>query len=65
MVTFNSKKTAKPFVLKQHEKDFAETRELVDADLDRVTGGLGDRLKLSTMTCTGGVGCGDDGSDEG
>jgi hypothetical protein len=61
----DSKKMVKPFVVKQHEKDSARVRELADADLDRVHGGLtGDTLKLSTLTCVGGQGCNDDKGDE-
>ena len=60
------KKIVKPFVVKQHEKDAARVRELTDADLDRVHGGVGtSRLKLSTLTCVGGQGCHDDKNDEG
>ena len=58
------KQIVRPFILKQHQRDFAKVRELAAKDLHRVNGG-GNRLKLSTMTCVGGSGCGDDGGDEG
>lgn len=49
----------KPFVLKQHDKDFAKLRELRDSDLRFVAGGS----KLNTVTVTPNSDGGDDGRD--
>jgi hypothetical protein len=54
----------KPFVLKQHEKDFARMRELRAITLEQVVGGL-TPLKLPTATVTPDGDGGGDGSDEG
>lgn len=53
-----------PFILKQHEKDRAELKELRSIDIDQVSGGLvmDDRLSTYTWTITG---LGEDGSDDG
>ena len=54
----------KPFILKQHEKDFAKLRELRASELDLVAGGivLPDE-KLNTVTVTPNGDGGDDGKD--
>lgn len=54
----------KPFILKQHEKDFAQLRELRASELDLVAGGmvLPDE-KLNTVTVTPNGDGGDDGKD--
>jgi hypothetical protein len=49
----------KPFVLKQHDKDFAKVRELRASELKIVSGGV----KLKTTTVTPDTDGGDDGSD--
>ncbi|GAB3039358.1 hypothetical protein GCM10027285_24530 [Oleiagrimonas citrea] len=54
----------KPFVLTQHEKDFAAIRELRDAELGHVSGGLLKAKQLNTITVTPNSDGGDDGSDE-
>lgn len=56
----------KPFILKQHEKDFAklrELRELCADELESVSGGKAD--KLNTVTVTPNADGGDDGADAG
>lgn len=53
----------KPFVLKQHEKDFAKLRELRPEELDKVSGGKA--AKLHTVTVTPNGDGGDDGADAG
>lgn len=50
----------KPFILKQHDKDFAKLRELRDNELKFVAGGI---PKLNTMTVTPNGDGGDDGRD--
>jgi hypothetical protein len=52
----------KPFILKQHDKDFAKLRELREAELENVSGGL-IVDKLNTMTSTPSNDGGDDGRD--
>ncbi len=55
----------KPFILKQHEKDFAKVRELRDSELAEVGGGRETKIpKLNTMTVTPDGDGGDDGTDE-
>lgn len=49
----------KPFILKQHEKDFAKLRELRTSELKLVAGGM----KLNTVTVTPNNDGGDDGRD--
>lgn len=49
----------KPFILKQHEKDFARLRELRASELKVVSGGI----KLPTTTVTPDCDGGDDGTD--
>jgi len=49
----------KPFILKQHDKDFAKVRELRESDLKLVAGGM----KLNTVTVTPSSDGGDDGRD--
>jgi hypothetical protein len=53
----------KPFILKQHEKDFAKVRELRASELGLVSGGL--NTKLNTVTVTPDGDGGDDGKDAG
>jgi hypothetical protein len=56
----------KPFILKQHEKDFAkqrELRELCGDELESVLGGKAQ--KLNTVTVTPNADGGDDGADAG
>jgi len=56
----------KPFILKQHEKDFAKQRELRASELARVSGGVVDPItKLNTVTVTPNGDGGDDGQDAG
>lgn len=65
-------KLMKPFVLKQHDKDFASMRDLRNEELIAVYGGLrnscpspDDKTKLNTVTTTANGDGGDDGCDEG
>jgi hypothetical protein len=51
----------KPFVLKQHEKDFAKLRELRPEELDAVSGGIDNKVRSVTVTPDGDGG--DDGMD--
>ena len=62
----NSKeeKAMKPFVLKQHDKDFASVRALREEELSSVSGGV-KPTKLNTVTATPNGDGGDDGADEG
>lgn len=53
----------KPFILKQHEKDFAKLRELRASELELVLGSQ-DPVKLNTITVTPRGDGGDDGKDE-
>lgn len=53
----------KPFILKQHEKDFAKLRELRASELELVLGGQVP-IKLNTITVTPRGDGGDDGKDE-
>jgi hypothetical protein len=54
----------KPFILKQHEKDFAKLRELRARELELVSGGIvNPDEKLNTMTSTPSGDGGDDGKD--
>ena len=53
----------KPFILKQHEKDFAKLRELRASELTLVSGGLVENVKLNTVTVTPDGDGGDDGKD--
>ena len=58
----------KPFILKQHEKDFQKVRELREDELESVSGGMVDALvdeKLNTVTVTPNSDGGDDGADAG
>lgn len=58
----------KPFVLKQHDKDFAAYRELRDEEMKDVSGGERNNrpdIKMNTMTVTPSGDGGDDGADEG
>lgn len=59
----------KPFVLKQHDKDYSAIRELRDEEMKRVYGGVcrspDGTTKLSTVTSTPRGDGGDDGCDEG
>jgi len=60
----------KPFILKQHDKDFSAMRVLRDEEMEQVYGGLtSNRMlldhKLNTVTVTPRGDGGDDGSDEG
>ena len=50
----------KPFILKQHEKDFTKLRELRASELKLVVGG---NTKLNTVTVTPNGDGGDDGRD--
>jgi hypothetical protein len=50
----------KPFILKQHEKDFAKLRELRESELKLAWGGS---EKLNTVTVTPNSDGGDDGRD--
>ena len=52
----------KPFILKQHEKDFAKVRELRASELILVSGSLVEE-KLNTVTSTPNGDGGDDGKD--
>jgi len=52
----------KPFILKQHEKDFAKVRELRVSELAHVAGGMVED-KLNTVTVTPNGDGGDDGKD--
>ncbi|WP_190285768.1 hypothetical protein [Montanilutibacter psychrotolerans] len=53
-----------PFVLKQHEKDRAELKEMKSIDVDQVSGGRVMDHKLNTNTWT--ITCsGEDGADDG
>lgn len=54
----------KPFILKQHEKDFAKLRELRTDELELATGGAQQPIKLNTVTVTPDGDGGDDGKDE-
>lgn len=49
----------KPFILKQHDKDFTKLRELRENELKLVAGGE----KLNTVTVTPSSDGGDDGRD--
>jgi hypothetical protein len=42
----------KPFVLKQHEKDFAKLRELRPEELDAVSGGIDNKVRSATTAWT-------------
>ncbi|WP_190285769.1 hypothetical protein [Montanilutibacter psychrotolerans] len=53
-----------PFILKQHEKDRAELKELESIDVDQVSGGRVLNQKLNTVTFTVGGDGADDGADE-
>ncbi|WP_190285771.1 hypothetical protein [Montanilutibacter psychrotolerans] len=53
-----------PFILKQHEKDRAELKELESVDLEHVSGGRVMHHKLNTVTITNNGDGGDDGKDE-
>lgn len=54
----------KPFILKQHEKDFAKVRELRAIELAHVAGGIVQVVdKLNTVTVTPDGDGGDDGQD--
>jgi hypothetical protein len=56
----------KPFILKQHQKDFAKVRELRSSELERVSGGKEQTVeKLNTVTVTPNGDGGDDGADAG
>jgi|LNAP01.1.fsa_nt_gb hypothetical protein len=58
----------KPFVLKQHDQDFAALRELRAEEMTQVYGGMkavDDIPKLNTVTSTPNGDGGDDGADEG
>ncbi|MGN6514099.1 MAG: hypothetical protein ACTHKZ_11095 [Lysobacteraceae bacterium] len=59
----------KPFVLKQHDKDYSALRELRDEELQAVAGGMAaarrKTTKLNTVTVTPNGDGGDDGQDEG
>jgi hypothetical protein len=55
----------KPFVLKQHERDFARLRALRESELELVSGGQQKPIKLNTITVTPDGDGGDDGKDEG
>ena len=58
----------KPFILKQHEKDFAKVRELRTEELEQISGSADPRQiahKLNTYTVTPDGDGGDDGADEG
>ena len=50
----------KPFILKQHDRDFAKLRELRESDLKLASGGS---MKLNTVTVTPNSDGGDDGRD--
>lgn len=52
----------KPFILKQHEKDFAKLRELRASELKLVAGSFVEP-KLNTVTVTPDGDGGDDGRD--
>ncbi len=51
----------KPFILKQHEKDFVKLRELRTSELKLAVGGMD--IKLNTVTVTPNSDGGDDGRD--
>jgi bacteriocin-like protein len=53
----------KPFILKQHDKDFAKVRELRESELAHITGGFEVDEKLKTVTVTPNGDGGDDGKD--
>jgi len=53
----------KPFILKQHEKDFAKLRELRASELELASGGMVVPDKLNTITVTPNGDGGDDGKD--
>jgi hypothetical protein len=55
----------KPFILKQHDKDYAKVRELRADELERISGTKEKIPKLNTMTVTPDGDGGDDGTDEG
>lgn len=54
----------KPFILKQHEKDYAALRELRADELNIPAGGLKRIPKLNTITSSPAGTSGDDGADE-
>jgi hypothetical protein len=53
----------KPFILKQHEKDFARVRALRATTLEHVLGGTKDPIELQTVTVTPNGDGGWDGSE--
>jgi len=60
----------KPFILKQHDKDFSALRVLRDEEMEQVYGGMTSQRitfdnKLNTVTSTPNCDGGDDGPDEG
>ena len=54
----------KPFILKQHDKDFSELRELRKEEIGSVSGGEKASVKLNTITVSP-HGSSNDGADEG